>query len=69
VTGQLPLFGRQYVHVGLRGICIMCKVSLAMAELYDDCGSCRGRVEPVPPRAVLGAETAPLPLVAEERAA
>jgi hypothetical protein len=35
-----------------------------MAELYDDCGSCRGRVEPVPPRAVLGAETAPLPLVA-----
>ena len=59
---QLPLFGAQMVHVGRRGHCLMCGVSLAMAEVYDDCGSCPGLVEPVPPWAVLGAVQEPLEL-------
>ena len=65
MTGQLPLFGVQYVHLGLAGVCVMCGVLLAMAEVYDDCGSCPGFVDPAPPWSVLGAageaaETLPL---------
>ena len=51
---QLPLFGAQMVHLGHRGVCVMCGVLLAMAGIYDDCGSCPGLVEPVPPWMVLG---------------
>jgi hypothetical protein len=67
VNGQLPLFGSQMVHLGCRGICLMCGVLLAMAEVYDDCGACPGFVEPVPPWALLGGSGTPaeqLPLVA-----
>lgn len=78
MTGQLPLFGRQYVHLGRYSrtagfvVCVMCKVSLAIAELYDDCSSCRGFVEPAPPWSVLGAvqePLGPLPLAASLEAA
>ena len=64
---QIPLFGTQMVHLGHRGTCLMCGVLLAMAEVYDDCSSCRGFVAPVPPWAVLGAAESPaepLPFVA-----
>jgi hypothetical protein len=54
LPGQMPLFGRQMVHVGYRGTCLMCGVLLSMAQVYDDCGSCRGLVEPAPLWAVLG---------------
>ena len=74
-SAQLPLFGRQFIHLGRYSratgfvTCVMCQVSLAMAALYDDCSSCRGWTEPVPPWVVLGALPDPLPLVAEEEAA
>ena len=68
LPGQLPLFGAAYVHLGYRGTCLMCGVLLAMAEVYDDCGSCPGLVEPAPPWALLGGAE-PLPLVAAKEAA
>ena len=59
---QLPLFGAQMVHLGHRGVCVMCGVLLAVAELYDDCSGCRGFVEPVPPWMVLRGEPGPAEL-------
>lgn len=56
---QLALFGAQMVHIGHRGHCLMCGVLMAMAAVYDDCSSCRGFVEPVPPWMVLGAAGKP----------
>ena len=72
MTATIPLFGFQFIHLGRRGICVMCGVLLAMAAVYDDCGSCPGLVEPVPAGTVLGGSGVPdghLPLVASREAA
>ena len=63
---QLSLFGCQPVHVGCRGFCVMCHVSLAFDASLNDCGACPGWVEPAPPWAVLGVVEEPATL---ERAA
>lgn len=66
---QLPLFGAQMVHLGHRGVCVMCGVLLAMAEVYDDCGSCPGFVSPAPPWSLLGTAEPLLEHLESERAA
>lgn len=78
LSGQIPLFGTQYVHLGRYSraagfvVCAMCGVSLAMSAVWSDCDCCRGFTEPVPPWAVLGGAESPaehLPLVAAKEAA
>ena len=72
---QLPLFGAQMVHVGRWSrragllVCVMCGVSLAMAEAWDDCSSCRGFVAPAPPWSLLGTAEPLLEHLESERAA
>jgi hypothetical protein len=58
IAGQLPLFGREYVHIGYRGHCLICRASLAAAAAWP-CDDCPGWVEPVPPWMILAAADAP----------
>ena len=43
-------------------VCVMCAALESFVTDWADCGSCPGRVEPVPPWAVLGAAEEPLEL-------
>ena len=51
---QIPLFGAQSVHIGLRGYCVACRVLLSLADEFDACGICHGWVETTPAGWVLG---------------
>jgi hypothetical protein len=80
---QLILFGPVAVHIATVSpvtcspVCALCKVSLAVAGVWDrldGCHNCPGWIEPAPLRTLGGAETADghLPSLAadlEERAA
>ena len=58
VPGQLPLFGAQYIHIGLNGYCLICKASLTAAAAWP-CDDCVGWVEPVAPWMMLTAVEVP----------
>ena len=56
---QLALFGPRYVHLGLGGYCVACRVLLSLADEWTCCGVCPGWVEPAPPWALLTAVEKP----------